>query len=265
MISNKLIEEIIYISSKNKFIDKEMVLKILIDSMKEDDDIVKRRLNGLTFNRVDSGVASCDKKRGIIVVDIYKIYNQKNSNEYVYLSILSYNLFIVQCILHELQHLKEFYQKNENDFESLLIKYSSSEFLYYNIKNDQEKRNLFYKKVYKLIPNERLANINSSEALLQSLNNYPNFSLNYLDSLLFINNLHIDYFKIGYILQKNYQYNFPLYEYLNVIGIDLKTINYILEIVNEFNDIDSKTKMKYGLQITTEDINNLNKMKIKKI
>ena len=51
MISNELMEEIIYLSSKGKILDKKIILKIALSILNSLDDYTINKFNGITFEK----------------------------------------------------------------------------------------------------------------------------------------------------------------------------------------------------------------------
>lgn len=253
MISNELLEEIISISLKGKYIDKNILQRVFDEIFVSLDEYTKRNFNSFELTEIfslNNTVAACNPEDGIIKFDIYESYYVESENKH--LSMLSRNLNIINNLLHEIEHLKEPYKITKNDFESKILKTSIE------ASNDK------YKDLYDYIPAEKIASANSWKTLLQNILYYPNFKQKFFDEYKFINNQYIKNLKLGYYFYESYEvYNLPLFYYLDKVGQ-----NEILTEVQEFcldniDRININDKLKYGLPITKQDMRIVNKQKIK--
>lgn len=103
MISNELLEEIIDISLKGKYIDRKILQKVFDEVFVSLDDYTKRNFNRFEITEIfslNNTVAACNPEEGIILFDIYESYYVENQNKY--LSVLSRNLNIIINLLHEM-------------------------------------------------------------------------------------------------------------------------------------------------------------------
>lgn len=280
MISNELLEEIIDVSNKRKFISKGLLLRIAVNIIEQTNFITKSKFQEIRFVDMDWDFAGavCDKINGVIKIDYEKIINYEKS---LCSSYLNANLEIIQIVLHEIEHLDEFFKSKQNNFQSKLINISSSEFIsnmYYDksktLYRNQEKRinytnkkfREFNEKNYEIIPIERIADIDSYKKLLNSLDNFPNFYNMYLKTYAFILKQYLNSLKSGYIYdEEKDKYNVPLLDYLKVINYkdSLENLDIYLKKSNEVsNKMSIEQRMKYGLSIKNQDIKEINKQKI---
>lgn len=253
MISNELLEEIIDISLKGKYIDKKILQKVFDEVFVSLDDYTKRNFNRFEITEIfslNNTVAACNPEEGIILFDIYESYYVENQNKY--LSVLSRNLNIIINLLHEMEHLKELYKMTKQNFESKILK-SSIDCAHKN-----------YKKLYEFIPAEKIASANSWENLFYNIKLYPNFKENFYDEYKFVNNEYIKNLKLGYYFSESFEtYNKPLFHYLSKIG-QKEVLEYAEKYYIENQDIlVLNDKLKYGLPITKNDMRMINKQKIK--
>ena len=204
MISNELLDEIIDISSKGKYIDKKILQRVFEEIFVDVDDYTKKNFNKLEFVNIDRKTETlgiCYADEGIIQIDLIENYiyenRQKNINMFIK------NLKIINKLFHELEHLKQPYKITKNNFESELLKSS----IIYDEK--------LYDDLYNCIPSEKIAFANSWKLLLNNLLNYPSFDSKYFDEYKFVNNEYIRNLKLGYIFDEFYEeYNVPLFTYL---------------------------------------------------
>ena len=281
MISNELLDEIIWFSFKNEFVSKELLGKIVIDIVNNSDEITKNHFKGLKFIKSDwdFAIAGC-YENGVITADYDALVE-----EYVNVdnSFLQNNLELVQCLMHEIGHLKHKSHKTLGTFESKLLKYSGATFissLYFNrafaktnnIKLSgriavQRFRN-FYENNIAIIPTERIAEIGSRKELLDSLKNYPNFDAKYIDEYRCANNAYIRALKDGYRKLEKVKYSIPVIEYFIKLDrlCDLEKLGFDLDkrkLPKEVIGFNAETKMLYGLPIKLSDVVEINKMKIR--
>lgn len=257
MINNELLEEIIYISNKEKFIKEDLIIKIFIDLYKQLDPYTQNLFKELCFGEIDRKTETrgiCYQEEGIIKLDLEQIF--KEQNEYRYRSMLSKNLFILSILIHELQHLKELYKMTIDNFEGKVLKSS----------NDVEDDDLL-DKLYECDPSEKIAFANSWNYILNSLNLYPNFKEDHFKEFAFVNNKYIDNLKIGYnYIKDKGHYNIPLINFLkktNNVKL-IKEVNTLKFIIDIKKNMSLEDKLKYGLNVSLNEIKNLNKQKIYK-
>ena len=280
MINQELLDEIIYVSLKNEFISKELIEKIVIDIVNNYDEITKKHFKSLSFEKEDwdFAIASCYSD-GRITADYDEIINWFSKYD---ISYLQKNLDLIQCLMHEIGHLKHKSQRLSKGFEAELIKRSGADYVE-NVYLDRaliktnnfnfsrrfanKKFRKFYENNYFVIPTERLAEIGSRKELLQSLDSYPGFSDNFFIEYRQSNNAYIRALKSGYRRLENGRYSIPLIEYfinlkstieLQKLGFDI----YGKKIPEEVKNYDSEVKMLYGLPIKPKDVIEINRMKI---
>lgn len=256
MISNELLEEIIFVSLKGNFIDKDILKKVFDENYKILDKKTQENFNGLFFAEIKDNEfrGTCIPQQGIIVIDLLKIYEECNKKEIL---MLKNNLCIVTTLLHELEHLKEPYKISKNNFESKLLKYS-------NIENQK-----LYNNFYNCIPCEKIAYSNFCKILLENIKKYPKFKEEYFDEYAFANNNYIKTTKLGYYyIESEERYNIPLFEFLRGTNQFHKLSELFVVKQSSENSktsisrLDVNTKMKYGLPVTKKDIEEINKQKI---
>ena len=253
MISNELLEEIISISLKGRFINKEILQRIFDELFVSLDDYTKQNFNRLELTEIfslDHIIAICNPNEGIIIFDLYENYYVENKNKNK--SMLCRNLNIIVNLLHEIEHLKQPYKIKIQSFESKLLKSSIAYF------------HKEYKRLYEYVPAEKIASANSWENLFYNVKLYPNFKENFYDEYKFVNNEYIKNLKLGYYFSESFEtYNKPLFHYLSKIG-QKEVLEYAEKYYIENQDIlVLNDKLKYGLPITKNDMRMINKQKIK--
>lgn len=281
MISCDLIDEIIYVSLKNEIISKELTEDILINMIEQSDEITQNYFSGLSFEREDwdFAIATCDLA-GKINIDYEKAINY--FSELNNKSFLEKNIEIIQFVVHEIMHLKELSKKRKENYESKIIKLGCMEYINFTYFNrainkfsDHDFCSRYAEKKYKqfcqdnwnIIPTERIAEGESRKIILVSLDNYPNFSSNYLKEFAIANNSYINSLKNGYKILGNGKYSAPIIDYftmLNKLQV-IKKLGFDLEnkkLPKEAKNFDIETKMMYGFPIKTRDMIEINKKKI---
>lgn len=283
MINNNLLEEIINISTKDNFVSQDLLRRITFDVVSTLDNSAKSKFNDLNFTDIDFkfAVGRCIKEEGIIEVDYNKLITKyKRFSNYPKLQL---NLLIIQYILHELEHINEFYKITKNDFESKLISISLYDFiinLFDNLafsKISDEEKALDYadqlyleysEKNWKIQPNEKIAEADSYKRILCSLDEYADFNTKCLETYNFILDKYYDSLKTGYKYNaEKKKYNVPLLDYLLV----LKSIGCEFALKEKENKTKANTnrflvedRMKFGFKVSKEEIENLGKQKILK-
>ena len=255
MISNELLEEIIDISLKGKYINRTIVIKAFNEIFQTLDIYTQNNFEELIFgkiNRKRNIQACCAPDSKNIAVDLLQLYYELNKHKNF--SMLMRNLSIITTLFHEVEHLKEPYKISKNNFESKLLKCSE---MY-----DEELQD----RVYDYIPCEKIAFANSHKIMLNNIKNYPDFKNKYFDEYRRINNNYILNLKRGYCFFEDVeQYNVPLYCFLketNQTKFLSELCHLKLASDNNINKISIDKKLKYGLPITKEDIDEINKKKI---
>ena len=281
MISQELLDEIICFSMKNEFLSRELIEKIVIYIVNNSDEITKNHFKGLEFAKEewDFAVAGCYDD-GRITADYDALIEDYDNPEK---SFLQNNLAIIQCLMHEIGHLKHKSHKTLDTFESKLLKYSGTSYissLYFNrafIKTGDmklsgrialKKTKNFYENNIAIIPTERIAEIGSRKELLDSLKNYPNFDNKYFNEYRYVNNAYIRSLKDGYKRVGNGKYSVPIIEYFTKLDklCDLEKLGFNFAkrtLQKETVEFNAETKMLYGFPIKPIDIIEINKLKIK--
>lgn len=280
MIDNQLLEEVMYVSNKNKFINMKLIEKIIVDTVNQTDALTKSRFNGVFFEKIKwdkNVVCVCRPYMGDIIVDYQNLVKQLISVKK--LSFLEYNLELITNLLHEVEHLKEPSKMNLDNFESFLLYFSNFEIFeflaqdelkfikyilpesFYNNKIGTKAKKL-YLKIYDKNPSERLATIYSHKLLLESLNNFEGFKENYKNSFKYINKKYINQYYIGYNELRN---NIPLVDYFKFIKLNLlNELGFCSQDVVQFLKLSSKKfsieeRMLYGLPVKRKETSELNK------
>ena len=278
MIDNELLDKVIYVSSKNKFISKKLLKRIVINVIDNSDPLTKSMFNDIVFKEMEWEFAGavCDKENGIIEADYDSIIVEQSLAPKD--SYLKMNLEIIRYVLHEVEHLKEEYKKSLNNYKSKIIKYSDNIFIsknfYTKTKNKPKKirrkivHNKFQKfceKNWDIIPTERIADIDSYYNVIESLKAYDDFKNKYKLEYIDTYNEFIDILKQGYVLKDDGEYNTPVFDYfinikrtecLNKLGFSLN------KEPNGIENLSLTKKFVYGFPITNEDMYNLDKKKI---
>ena len=285
MISVQLLEEIIFISEKEKYLDKKIIERIFHDIIDKVDSDTKKRFNGIYFcntNWNGNIVCTCDPILGNIKIDYEKLISQYKHCKY--LTVLMSNLDMITDFLHEIEHLKEESKMKLLNIESLLISYSSFEMfeslaldklkLLKNIlsnsrleKMSEKAQEKIYLKIYDKIPSERLATINSHKILFESICKYEGFSKKYEETFNYINEIYVSKYYMGYNkIYKNNCFNIPIIDYLKFIKHPelLEIFDFYCEDSNIFlkkcsKEFNVEEKMLYGLPITLEETEEMDK------
>lgn len=284
MINQELLEEIMFKSSKKQYIDKSLIERVLIDVINNEDDITRQCFNGIVFKDIMCKSILChfSPSKGIITVDYKKLLSlfDSHSNELNKSHILKNNIEILQFALHEVQHLKEKSKLSKDNIESILIDLSSTKIfkimsedrikIFKKILSEKTFNSIadkaygkVYIKLYELIPGERIAQIDSYKLIVNSIRNFPEFENCYKKVF---DDIFLQYFTqyfLGY-KRKGDKFNIPVLEYLNKINcIDSVDKDLIYSKLSEkaFSEknISAEEKMKYGFQVTSNEIKGLYK------
>lgn len=283
MISNELLEEVISVSKNKKFISKGLLLRIVVNVIENSNDVTKSKFQDFRCGELgwDFAVAAGDKENGIVYLNYDKaLHLEKNKHVFSY---LKSNLNIIQIILHEIEHLNELYKIEKNNFESKFIIKSVSDLISEkcfeigkNLFDNRDEaiyyRNMryrmFYEKYWDIIPTEKIAELDSYEKLIRSLDKYPNFYNNHPKIYEYFVEEYINSLKLGYNSKEEIEkYNIPLIDYLSA----LKTINCRLYLEDFGVSLKTKTssgniplekRMRYGLPVTKQEIEELDINKI---
>ena len=140
MISQELMDEIIYVSLKNQIISKELIEKIVIDIINNCDVVTQNLFNGLYFEKIDWEFAiAALEPNSRIVADYDEILSLCEDS--THMTFLEKNLYILHYIFHEIEHLKEDSKIMKNDYESIILKYGSGKYIYNRYYNSVSKKN----------------------------------------------------------------------------------------------------------------------------
>jgi len=278
MISNELLEEVINVSKKGKFISKGLLLRIIMNSIEQLDYVSKSNFQEIRIVNLDNdfGIANYSKDIGVIEFDYNALIKQEiDSKVFIY---LKSNLLIIQQVLHEVEHLDEVSKKNKNNIQSKLISISESDFLsdiiYEYLKNRnikdrfvskyiKETFDRFNEKYWNVIPIEKIAEVDAFKKIIDSMENYPNFKNEHKNIYKSLYLEYLDSFKIGYKYNKKEErYNVPIYKYLKALK-SLECNIKFKEICNNLSEIDSLDKFKFGFPVDELDIEKIKKQKLK--
>lgn len=284
MIDNELLEEVISLSLNEEFITLDLLKRIIKNIIDKCSYSTKTQFNGIVFfeenkesKRTNASYDGYNK-----LIKIYYLSMIKNCIYFNKFNIFQTNLYMLQAILHEIEHLKQDTDEEIDDFTKKLNKYSSQEFIYVLLlnkfnefrKNKEDstivtnyiikKTRKFYHKNWELIPKEKLAETNSAKILLDSINVQYNFKLRNPKEYEFILQSYFYSLKMGYKYNKKENiYNCPLIQYLNKldkIGSNVLTEDSIMQEIKNMENCSLEHRMKYGLPIENDE---LEKMKQK--
>lgn len=272
MINQELMDEIIYISLKKQFISKDLIEKIVLDVISNCDEITQNIFGGLYFKEVnwDCMIAITDENNNIIA-------NYDKMIELADIDTRSYlerNLKIMCYLLHEIEHLKEDFKRDNNTFESKIVKYGCDEYISYKlgvpvlqkVKDEEKAEKIidrryekFNEKNWALIPCERIAEVAARKNIVKSLVNYPGYDKIFFDEYKNLTKFYIVALKMGYSNRDYNVHSAPIYRFFKSLH-SYETFRYIMHISPK---LALKEKMMYGFPITPKDMVEVNKMKIK--
>ena len=272
MINQELLDEIIYVSLKKQFISKELIEKIVLDIISNCDETTQNIFGGLYFKEVNWDCM-------IAVVDEYNNINANYDKmiELAYIDNRSYleqNLKIMCYLLHEIEHLKEVFKRENNTFESKIVKYGCDEYISYKLgvpvlekEKDEEKSKKiidhryekFNEKNWTLIPCERIAEVTARKNIVKSLVNYPGYDKNFFNEYKNLTNFYISALKLGYLKRDYSVGSAPIYRFFN----SLNGLNHLKYIMSVATKLTPEEKMMYGFPIKPIDVIEINKIKIK--
>lgn len=273
MISQELIDEIIYISLKKQYIDKELIERIVLDVIDNCDKYTQNLFNGLYFEKTSSNITIAElDENNRIVGDYEEMIRYGDLNEFQ--SYLERNLKIIGYFLHEIEHLKEDSKKRKVSFESNVITLGSCEYIYekisriatkkyYNYKEIEtiidKKYDRFYDKKWALVPAERIAEAKSRLYILRSLIQYPGYDKVFFEEYKNLTKYYINSLKMQYEKRNYNPNNSPLFRFYKSLEAD-DELNYIIYTAPK---LSAEEKMMYGFPITPKDVIEINKLKIK--
>ena len=224
MISDELIEEIIYTSLKGKYLNKLQILKIACDVIEKLENSTKYNFSGIDFSITswgDKAFAETSIEEGKINFDLNNIKIALMRDKYEnYISYLSKNIYIISILFHEIEHLREPYKILTNPLDRKLLNYNINYIYYeYDLINPKckvitnKKIMNFYLKNWDYVPAERIAEIDSKSRLFYSFKKYPGFTrFNEYNYLIFeLCNAEL----LGYNKEKNI--SSPLVKYMHLI------------------------------------------------
>ena len=278
MISNELLEEVINISLKEEIIDQDLLMKIIYSVVDNCSDRTRANFNGVEmfkeFKR--EKLTNADYIEEYKIIRVFYLNIVKNGLLRKNLNVFKTNLYMLQVILHEIEHLKSDTKELTDDFESKLIKNSSATFIWELIEDNlnefllkhktsiiinkylQKKYELFTFKTWDVCPDEKLAEAYSNEILIDSINKYYNFKEKYPKEYEYALKTYLNGLLTGYKFLKNKdEYNIPLIQYLDAINnIDVlnKVDESIKEEIKNADKYSLEERIKYGLPIEKDSI-----------
>lgn len=272
MISSGLMDEIIYISLKDQFISKELIEKIVLDIISNCDETTQNLFGGLYFGNVnwDCMIAVVDANNNINA-NYDKMLELANMENKTY---LEKNLKIMSYFFHEIEHVKEEFKKENNTFESKIVKYGCDEYISYQLSmqvlqkiNNEDKAikiidrkyEKFNEKNWGIIPCERIAEVKARKAIIDSLVKYPGYNKKFFNEYKNLTNFYIAALKMEYCKHEYSASSAPIYRFFSSLD-GLKNLKYLLSIKP---NLSTETKMMYGFPIKPIEIIEVNKMKIK--
>ena len=283
MISNELLEEVINVSLKGEIIDQDLLIKIIENIIDGCSDETRRQFNGIDiFDEYKK-----EKRTNAEYIDDYKIIRIfylniiKNGMLFLNLDVFETNLYMIQVVLHEVEHLKNDTIILNDDLEGKLLKICSAKYIWellednlskflYKHKNFalvkehiSRKYNSFVEKTWEICPDEKLAEVNSNKILLECVNNYHKFKSNNPKVYDFIIRKYFYSLLMGYNKTLEGKYSFPpLIKYLNIleeIDIYKKTDSTIWDDIIKSDIYTIEDRLKYGLPAQNESIKQLKK------
>lgn len=283
MISNELLEEVINVSLKGEIIDQDLLIKIIENIIDECSPETRRQFNGIEIfdeykkeKRTNADYVSDYK-----IIRIFYLNIIKNGMLFYNFDVFETNLYMIQVVLHEVEHLKNDTTELNDDFESKLIKICSSKYIWqllednlskflYKYKNFSlvkdhisKKYNSFVEKTWEICPDEKLAEVNSNKILLESINNYHKFKIDNPKVYDFIVKKYFYSLLMGYNEKLIGEYSFPpLLKYLNILDeIDVykRTDSTIWNDIMKPDLYIMEDRLKYGLLVDNESIKQLKK------
>lgn len=280
MISNELLKEVIDVSNRNQYISKDLLLRVVYNVIENSNPITKSTFSEIKFinSRFSTFQAQCFEESGLINV----FYNliKKDVKHYTNISYLLANLLIIRVLLHEIEHLNEAYKATLPGLKGRILKINSSKFMdkmweeKSKVYTSKRKRQRYIKNKYSelnteywsIYPCEKIAEADSMELLLRSLDNYPNFKKTYKKEYIYLLKGYIDGLKQGYNYDgKTGKYNSPLKDYLNFIEhyVKYEDLGFVLQKASESKKLSEsfsvEERMKLGLPVSLEEIKSVSK------
>ncbi len=273
MISQELLDQIIYVSLKQEYITKELIEKIVLDIIDNCDKLTQNLFGGIYFGEAsfDFFMAEADENNRIIA-NYEEMIRQGDLSKRQ--SHLERNLKIIAYLLHEIEHLKEEGKLQKNTFESNIIRLANLEYIFEQIFKGVSKKfsnykvaevmslkkyEQFYKKNWCFMPIERIAEVEARKAILKSLINYDGFSDKFFTEYKNLTKYYISGLKMGYEVGDYNKYSSPIFRFYK----SLECISDLENIINITPKLTSQEKMMYGFPIKPIDVIEINKMKIK--
>lgn len=281
MISNELLEEVIAISLKEEYLNSDLLIRIANNIIEQTDNVTKTYFNDVIIVKESKKNKHSNGECYDGIVYIYYLNIINNAKKIKKLSVFKTNLFMIQIILHEIEHLKSHFKELKNDFESKLIKCSTDTFILELLEDNinpffkknkdfsfvkkylLKKYSKFYLPIWDICPEEKIAEVDSCKVLLDSVNNYSNFKEKNKEEYNYLEGDYFDALFMGYsYIGERQELNVPLLDYLNKIKkIDVfgKLDPLIEKELTNIKNYSLEEKTKYGMPILAEEFKVLRK------
>lgn len=255
MISNELLEEVINVSKKDKFISRELIIKIIMYTILNLDKITQKKFNGFWFTDELNALGMCYTREGYVALNLNECYGYAASLKDT--TMLQKNLELICDILHEFEHLKEMYKISKNDFQGKLLKVADL------ANNYDDAENHYY--AYISNPSEKIASAMPFKNMLENIKNYTDFQKHLFDGYKYISNRYFEELVLGYKKIAPGKYNIPLivfFKHINKLEY-LKDESFKKSLKSELKNgsIDLEKKFMYGLKVTQDEVKQLAKRK----
>lgn len=283
MISDELLEEVIHVSLRDEIIDQDLLIKIIDNIIGNCEQSTKSKFNGVEIfkeyrkeKKTNAEYLDEDK-----IIRVFYLNIAKNGINIRNLSVFQTNLYMIQVILHEIEHLKADTIELKDDFEGKLLLYSSPKFIWDLLSDNLNdfikkykknklvekylinKYNKFTCRTWELCPDEKMAEANSTKILLDVATGYHNFDKKYSEEYQYLKKEYVRGLATGYCyLGDTELYNVPLLEYLDELN-NIDVFGKVDPLIyNELENTENYTleeKMKYGLSLEEGSIKVLKK------
>lgn len=283
MIESELLEEVIYLSANGKFITPDLLDRIIKKIIDNCNDTTKKQFNGAIIfkenkkeENYNAAYDSMEKE-----IKIYYMNIIKSGINFKHYNIFETNFYMLQTILHEIEHLKLDTDLSINDFEKKLANLSSLRFIRllllknlnsilkkyeYSIMMELYlafKTTIFYNKNWSIFPEEKITEANSGKILLNSIDKLSNFKTNNSNEYRFVLDLYYKSLLLGYKYNKKKNlYNVPIFQYLEKLNkIDSKGLvdNTIIEEIKNIENYSIEDRLKYGFPIQSIEVEEVKK------
>lgn len=240
VVDASLIEEVIDLSVKEKRL-KDYVANIQFTSEKVETN------NGLvlaSYSRSNKRITLCwpvAMELNLLLKKYHRLFNSFEQS-------LCYNVFIIKAILHELEHVYQIKILNEasNNSKYAQIMRETYNLSSLEISSEDESKvfDLIYQTHYRIIPSERLAEINSGFEMLEVLKQIQAIIPNLYE---FVATVYLEDCLSGYSDKT------PGEEYFKAI----KRLNFYNEMKDSTKNDSLRLRLMYGMPISESEKNKL--------